>query len=92
MTPAVLAVTACMSGPRRIFWIAHRGEPAHQGALPSVEPGALEVASAEWFAAPEPGPELTATLAADAEHYRWAAAVDGIVECRGIRGRPLTHR
>lgn len=79
---AVLAVVACLAGPAA-YSIATAASP-HKGAIPSVGPsrgggfGGL-------FAAPEPGPVLTATLAEDAVHYRWVAAVVGSSNAAGYQ-------
>lgn len=79
---AVLAVVACLAGPAA-YSVATAASP-HTGAIPSVGPsrgggfGGL-------FAAPEPGPALTATLAADADRYRWAAAVVGSSNAAGYQ-------
>lgn len=79
---AVLAVAACLAGPAA-YSIATAASP-HTGAIPSVGPsrgggfGGL-------FAAPEPGPALTATLAADADRYTWAAAVVGSSNAAGYQ-------
>lgn len=79
---AVLAVAACLAGPAA-YSIATAASP-HTGAIPSVGP-ARGGGFGGMFAAPEPGPELTATLAADAEHYRWAAAVVGSSNAAGYQ-------
>lgn len=79
---AALAVGACLAGPAA-YSIATAASP-HNGAIPSVGPsrgggfGGL-------FAAPEPGPTLTATLAADADRYTWAAAVVGSSNAAGYQ-------
>lgn len=77
-----LAIAACLAGPAA-YSIATAAGP-HNGAIPSVGPsrgggfGGL-------FGAPEPGPTLTATLAADADRYQWAAAVVGSSNAAGYQ-------
>lgn len=79
---AALAIAACLAGPAA-YSIATAAGP-HNGAIPSVGPsrgggfGGL-------FGAPEPGPTLTATLAADADRYQWAAAVVGSSNAAGYQ-------
>lgn len=79
---AALAIAACLAGPAA-YSIATAASP-HNGAIPSVGPsrgggfGGL-------FGAPEPGPTLTATLAADADRYQWAAAVVGSSNAAGYQ-------
>ncbi|WP_209915777.1 ArnT family glycosyltransferase [Mycolicibacterium lutetiense] len=70
---AVLATAACLAGPA-VYSIATASVP-HTGAIPSVGPSRGGGGFGGMFAAPEPGPALTATLAADADRYQWAAAV-----------------
>ncbi|MGV0811557.1 glycosyltransferase family 39 protein [Mycolicibacterium boenickei] len=79
---AVLAVAVCLAGPAA-YSIATAANP-HTGAVPSVGP-ARDHGFGGLFAAPEPGPALTATLAADADRYRWAAAVVGSSNAAGYQ-------
>ncbi|MEW2483825.1 glycosyltransferase family 39 protein [Mycobacterium sp. NPDC049093] len=80
---AVLAVAACLAGPAA-YSIATASAP-HTGAVPSVGPSRGGGGFGGMFAAPDPGPTLTATLAADADHYRWAAAVVGSSNAAGYQ-------
>lgn len=80
---AVLAVAACLAGPAA-YSIATASAP-HTGAIPSVGPSRGGGGFGGMFAAPDPGPTLTATLAADADHYRWAAAVVGSSNAAGYQ-------
>jgi 4-amino-4-deoxy-L-arabinose transferase-like glycosyltransferase len=80
---AVLAVAACLAGPAA-YSIATASAP-HTGAIPSVGPSRGGGGFGGMFAAPDPGPTLTATLAADADGYRWAAAVVGSSNAAGYQ-------
>ena len=80
---AVLAVAACLAGPAA-YSIATASAP-HTGAIPSVGPSRGGGGFGGMFAAPDPGPTLTATLAADADRYRWAAAVVGSSNAAGYQ-------
>ncbi|OBF42896.1 glycosyl transferase [Mycolicibacterium peregrinum] len=80
---AVLAVAACLAGPAA-YSIATASAP-HTGAIPSVGPSRGGGGFGGMFAAPDPGPTLTVTLAADADRYRWAAAVVGSSNAAGYQ-------
>lgn len=80
---AVLAVAACLAGPAA-YSVATASAP-HTGAIPSVGPSRGGGGFGGMFAAPDPGPTLTATLAADADRYRWAAAVVGSSNAAGYQ-------
>lgn len=80
---AVLAVAACLAAPAA-YSIATASAP-HTGAIPSVGPSRGGGGFGGMFAAPDPGPALTATLAADADGYRWAAAVVGSSNAAGYQ-------
>lgn len=80
---AVLAVAACLAGPAA-YSIATASAP-HTGAIPSVGPSRGGGGFGGMFASPDPGPTLTATLAADADGYRWAAAVVGSSNAAGYQ-------
>ncbi|ORB23546.1 glycosyl transferase [Mycolicibacterium moriokaense] len=82
---AVLAIVSCLAAPAA-YSIVTAATP-HSGAIPSVGtsrhgfgggPGGL-------LDAPKPGPELTATLARDADDYTWAAAVIGSNNAAGYQ-------
>ncbi|WP_186447015.1 glycosyltransferase family 39 protein [Mycolicibacterium porcinum] len=79
---AALAIAACLAGPAA-YSIATAASP-HSGAIPSVGPS-RGGGFGGMFAAPEPGPALTATLAADADRYQWAAAVVGSSNAAGYQ-------
>lgn len=79
---AALAVAACLAGPAA-YSIATAASP-HTGAIPSVGPS-RGGGFGGMFAAPEPGPALTAALAADSERYRWVAAVVGSSNAAGYQ-------
>ncbi len=79
---AVLALAVCLAGPGA-YSIATAARP-HTGAIPSVGPS-RSGGFGGMFAAPEPGPALTATLAADADRYRWVAAVVGSSNAAGYQ-------
>ncbi|WKG06687.1 glycosyltransferase family 39 protein [Mycolicibacterium sp. HK-90] len=80
---AALAAVACLAGPAA-YTIATAANP-HTGAIPSVGPPRSHGFGGGLFAAPEPGPALTAMLAADAGRYRWAAAVVGSSNAAGYQ-------
>ncbi|ALI28197.1 putative integral membrane protein [Mycolicibacterium fortuitum] len=81
---AVLAVAACLAAPAA-YSIATAAGP-HTGAIPSVGPSRAGGGGfGGMFAAPDPGPTLTATLAADADRFRWAAAVVGSSNAAGYQ-------
>lgn len=77
----VLAVLICLAGPGA-YAVATAGAP-HTGAIPSVGPS--RGFGGGPFSAPTPGETLTATLAADAGHYTWAAAVVGSSNAAGYQ-------
>lgn len=77
----VLAVLVCLAGPGA-YAIATAGAP-HTGAIPSVGPS--RGFGGGPFSAPTPGPALTATLAAGAGDYTWAAAVVGSSNAAGYQ-------
>jgi 4-amino-4-deoxy-L-arabinose transferase-like glycosyltransferase len=79
---AVLAVAACLAGPAA-YSIATAASP-HSGAIPSVGPS-HGGGFGGMFAAPEPGPTVTATLSADVDRYQWAAAVVGSSNAAGYQ-------
>ncbi|OMC37347.1 glycosyl transferase [Mycobacterium sp. GA-1841] len=79
---AALAVVTCLAGPAA-YSIATAASP-HSGAIPSVGPS-RGGGFGGMFAAPEPGPSLTATLSAGADRYRWAAAVVGSSNAAGYQ-------
>ncbi len=80
---AGLAVVACLAGPAA-FSVATAASP-HSGAIPSVGPARGGGGFGGMFAAPDPGATLTATLAADADAYTWAAAVVGSSNAAGYQ-------
>ncbi len=80
---AMLAAAACLAGPAA-YSIATAAS-AHTGAIPSVGPSRGGGGFGGMFAAPEPGPTVTATLAADADRYQWAAAVVGSSNAAGYQ-------
>ncbi|WP_454793647.1 ArnT family glycosyltransferase [Mycolicibacterium lutetiense] len=80
---AALAAAACLAGPAA-YSIATAAS-AHTGAIPSVGPSRGGGGFGGMFAAPEPGPTVTATLAADADRYQWAAAVVGSSNAAGYQ-------
>lgn len=79
---AALTIAACLAGPAA-YSIATAASP-HSGAIPSVGPS-RGGGFGGMFAAPEPGPTLTATLATDADRYTWAAAVVGSSNAAGYQ-------
>ncbi|OMB93999.1 glycosyl transferase [Mycobacterium sp. NS-7484] len=81
-TTAVLAIATCLAGPAA-YSIATAASP-HSGAIPSVGPS-RGGGFGGMFAAPEPGPTLTVTLASEAEKYRWVAAVVGSSNAAGYQ-------
>ncbi|MEV0673997.1 glycosyltransferase family 39 protein [Mycobacterium sp. NPDC050441] len=80
---AVLAAAACLAGP--VAYSIATAASAHTGAIPSVGPSRGGGGFGGMFAAPEPGPTVTATLAADADRYQWAAAVVGSSNAAGYQ-------
>ncbi|AKS36357.1 glycosyl transferase [Mycolicibacterium goodii] len=77
-----LAVLICLAGPGA-YAIATAAAP-HTGAIPSVGPS-RGFGGGGPFSAPTPGETLTATLAADAGDYTWAAAVVGSSNAAGYQ-------
>ncbi len=60
----------------------------HRGAIPSAGPsghGVMPLGAGGLLTAPTPGPGLSAMLAADAEHYTWAAAALGSNNAAGYQ-------
>ncbi|MBS1691751.1 MAG: glycosyltransferase family 39 protein [Actinobacteria bacterium] len=90
-TPAVarvvagLAVAVCLVAPAA-YTLTTAASP-HSGALPSVGPsrGVTAPSGGGLLFAPTPGPQLTATLAADADRFTWAAAVVGSNNAAGYQ-------
>lgn len=84
---AALAAVACLAAPAA-YSVATAAAP-HRGAIPSVGPatgpGGGFGGPAGLLDSPEPGPELTETLAADAAAYRWAAATVGSNNAAGYQ-------
>lgn len=80
---AVLAALACLAGPAA-YSVATAANP-HTGAIPSVGPPRSHGFGGGLFAAPEPGPALTAMLADDSGRYRWVAAVVGSSNAAGYQ-------
>lgn len=79
---AGLAVVSCLAAPAA-FSVVTAASP-HTGAIPSVGPSRGGGFGGP-FAAPEPGETLTATLAAEARQYTWAAAVVGSSNAAGYQ-------
>lgn len=77
---AGLALLACLAGPAA-YTVATAASP-HSGAIPSAGPAR---GGGGPFDAPDPGERLTATLAADAGKYTWAAAVVGSSNAAGYQ-------
>lgn len=80
---AVLAAVAILAGPVG-YSVATAAAP-HQGAIPMVGPSRGGVFGPAFLDAPEPAPELTALLTADAAHYTWPAAVVGSNNAAGYQ-------
>nr|WP_308170615.1 glycosyltransferase family 39 protein [[Mycobacterium] fortunisiensis] len=78
---AVLAIVAGLAGPAA-YSISTAAAP-HTGSIPSVGPSRGGFGG--LFAAPEPGPSLTARLSEGADRYRWAAAVVGSSNAAGYQ-------
>ena len=85
---AGLAVAACLAAPA-VYSVATAATP-HGGAIPSAgrrataDPGGFG-GPGGLLASPHPGPALSATLAADADDYTWAAAVIGSNNAAGYQ-------
>ncbi len=84
---AALAVAACLAAPAA-YSIATAATP-HSGAIPSVGPSRHGFGGfagpGGLLDSPKPGPALSATLAADADDYTWAAAVVGSNNAAGYQ-------
>jgi 4-amino-4-deoxy-L-arabinose transferase-like glycosyltransferase len=86
-TVAGLAVVACLAAPAA-FSVATAATP-HTGAVPSVGPsrhgGGSFAGPGGLLDSPKPGPAVSATLAAEADDYTWAAAVVGSNNAAGYQ-------
>ena len=86
---AGLAVAVCLAAPA-VYSLATAATP-HGGAIPSAGParhggpGAGFAGPGGLLASPDPGPALSAALAADANDYTWAAAVVGSNNAAGYQ-------
>ncbi len=86
---AGLAVVVCLAAPA-VYSLATAATP-HGGAIPSAGPvrhggpGAGFAGPGGLLASPDPGPALSAALAADANDYTWAAAVVGSNNAAGYQ-------
>ncbi len=85
---AALAIVSCLAGPAA-YSIATAAS-THSGAIPSVGPsshgfGGGPGGPGGLLDSPTPTPELTATLARDADDYRWTAAVIGSNNAAGYQ-------
>lgn len=81
---ASLAVVVCLASPAA-YSVATAATP-HSGAIPSVGPDrGFGGGPSGLLSSPEPGPDLTATLARDADQYRWTAAVVGSSNAAGYQ-------
>lgn len=84
---ASLAVAVCLAAPAA-YSIATAAGP-HSGAIPSVGPARKHAGGfggrGGLLDSPRPGPELTATLAEDAQRYRWTAATVGSNNAAGYQ-------
>lgn len=80
---AVLAAVAILTGPVG-YSVATAAAP-HQGAIPMVGPSRGGGFGPAFLGAPEPAPELTALLTADAARYTWPAAVVGSNNAAGYQ-------
>jgi 4-amino-4-deoxy-L-arabinose transferase-like glycosyltransferase len=76
---AAMAIAACLAAPAA-YAVATAATP-HGGAIPSVGPSRHGFGGftgpGGLLDSPSPGPALSATLAADAHDFTWAAAVVG---------------
>ncbi|AQT82108.1 glycosyl transferase [Mycolicibacterium litorale] len=80
----VVALVVSVAGPAA-YSLATVASP-HAGAMPSVGPSDGSFGPpGGMFAAPTPGPELTAALRQDADQYTWAAAVVGSSNAAGYQ-------
>lgn len=86
-TVAALAVAACLAAPAA-YAVATAATP-HSGAIPSVGPARHGFGGftgpGGLLDSPSPGPGLSATLAADAHDFTWAAAVIGSNNAAGYQ-------
>ena len=83
---ACLAVLASLAAPAA-YSVATAASP-HTGAIPSVGPsghGFGQIGPGGLLDAPKPSTGLTATLAADADKYTWAAATTGSNNAAGYQ-------
>jgi len=84
---AALAVAACLAAPA-VYAVATTATP-HSGAIPSVGPALHGFAGfpgpGGLLDSPTPGPALSATLAADAHDFTWAAAAVGSNNAAGYQ-------
>ena len=83
---ATLAIAVSLAAPAA-YAVATAATP-HRGAIPTAGPsraGAMPLGAGGLLTAPTPGPALSATLAADAEHYTWAAAAMGSNNAAGYQ-------
>lgn len=83
---AGLAIAVSLAAPAA-YAVATAATP-HRGAIPSAGPsraGAMPLGAVGLLTAPTPGPELSATLAADADKYSWAAAAMGSNSAAGYQ-------
>lgn len=86
-TVAALAVAACLAAPAA-YAVATAAAP-HSGAIPSVGPARHGFGGftgpGGLLDSPNPGPGLSAALAADAHDFTWAAAVVGSNNAAGYQ-------
>lgn len=84
---AGLALTACLIAPTA--YAIETAATAHTGAIPSVGPargfGGFGGMGGGLLASPEPSAGLSALLAADADQFRWVAAVVGSNNAAGYQ-------
>jgi hypothetical protein len=82
---AALAVVVSLAAPAA-YAVATAATP-HTGSIPSVGPARqlFFMGPGGLLNAPTPGPGLTATLAADADKYTWAAAAVGSNNAAGYQ-------
>ncbi|KAA0113600.1 glycosyltransferase family 39 protein [Mycolicibacterium sp. P9-22] len=80
---AVLAAAAILAGPVG-YSLATAAAP-HQGAIPMVGPSRDGGFAPAFLDAPEPAPQLTALLTADAARHTWPAAAVGSNNAAGYQ-------
>jgi 4-amino-4-deoxy-L-arabinose transferase-like glycosyltransferase len=83
---ACLAIAVSLAGPAA-YAVATAATP-HRGAIPAAGPanhGAIPLGAGGLLTAPVAGPTLSATLAADADHFTWAAAAMGSNNAAGYQ-------